>query len=228
MSDDLAGYYARRAREYERIYEKPERRTDLAALRRVLPTFFTGRDVLEVACGTGWWTQTLFLSARSIVAVDINAEVLEIARAKPHPESRVRFVLGDAFALDEIEGRFDGAFSGFWWSHVELRRLRDFLGALHARLAPGARVVHVDNRYVEGSSTPIARRDEAGNTYQIRTLDGGDTFEVLKNFPEADEVRAALDGIADDVHVVELDYYWFVTYVTREGRRKRARSAPRR
>lgn len=218
MSDDLATYYARRAREYERVYEKPERRTDLAALRRVLPTFFTGRDVLEVACGTGWWTHAIAACARSVVAMDVNPEVLEIARAKPHQASRVRFELGDAFALDAVAGRFDGAFSGFWWSHVPRQELGRFLSSLHARLRPGARVVHVDNRYVEGSSTPLSRRDDAGNTMQLRRLENGDGYEIIKNFPTPDEVRAAIGDRAEDVHVVELDYYWFVSYVTAPGR----------
>jgi demethylmenaquinone methyltransferase/2-methoxy-6-polyprenyl-1,4-benzoquinol methylase len=214
VSDDLATYYARRAREYEQVYEKPERRTDLVALRRVLPTFFTGRDVLEVACGTGWWTHAIAAYARSVVAIDVNPGVLEIARAKPHQESRIRFEVGDAYTLDAIDGRFDGAFSGFWWSHVPREELGRFLTSLHARLRPGARVVHVDNRFVVGSSTPLSRRDEAGNTMQLRRLGNGDTFEIIKNFPTPEEVRVALAAYADDVHVVELDYYWFVSYVT--------------
>lgn len=55
MTDLLHTYCARRAAEYERVYDKPERQADLAAMRRWLPPHFAGRRVLEVACGTGWW-----------------------------------------------------------------------------------------------------------------------------------------------------------------------------
>lgn len=53
---DLRAYYARRAVEYEAIYAQPERQADLRTLEAALPACFSGRSVLEVACGTGWWT----------------------------------------------------------------------------------------------------------------------------------------------------------------------------
>ena len=40
--DSLADYYARRAAEYERIYAKPERQADLAALRSRIAGLFAG------------------------------------------------------------------------------------------------------------------------------------------------------------------------------------------
>ena len=52
----LQSYYAQRATEYERIYLKPERQAELRALEAWLPSVFAGRRVLEIACGTGWWT----------------------------------------------------------------------------------------------------------------------------------------------------------------------------
>ena len=56
----------------------------------------------------------------------------------------------------------------------------------------------LDNNYVEGSSTPIARRDSDGNTFQKRTLEDGAEFEVLKNFPTGTELCASVNGTADD------------------------------
>ena len=68
-------YYAARAREYERIYHKPERQADLARLREAVPAPFTNRTVLEVACGTGYWTQHMARTARSICAThQVNTE----------------------------------------------------------------------------------------------------------------------------------------------------------
>ena len=95
-ANNLAEYYARRAAEYEKIFAKPERQPDLACLRALLPGLFAGRDVLEVACGTGYWTQIISGSARSILATDINEEVLEIARHKTYPNHNVAFQIADA------------------------------------------------------------------------------------------------------------------------------------
>jgi demethylmenaquinone methyltransferase/2-methoxy-6-polyprenyl-1,4-benzoquinol methylase len=103
--------------------------------------------------------------------------------------------------------------AAFWWSHVPMARLRGFLVGFHRMLSPTARVVLIDNAYVEGSSTPISRTDESGDTYQIRKLDDGSTHEVLKNFPTESELRAAVDGTATGVQVEFLQYYWILSYV---------------
>jgi hypothetical protein len=80
------------------------------------------------------------------------------------------------------------------------------------RLEPGARVAMLDNRYVEGSSTPITRRDEAGNTYQQRTLDDGSAHEVLKNFPTREQAFAALGSRARNPQWIEHVHYWVLGY----------------
>ena len=95
---------------------------------------------------------------------------------------------------------------------MPLERLRAWLDSLHARLKPGARVVFLDNRFVEGSSTPIARRDGQGNTWQQRRLDDGSTHDVLKNFPTQDQALAALGPRAQQAQWVEFDHYWILSY----------------
>jgi len=211
----MASYYARRADEYELIFRKPERQNDLRALRTFVSETFAGRHVLEIACGTGYWTQILAGSAASVTATDVNDEVLEIAQAKPRVRETVRFRREDAYALPSFPERFTAGFAGFWWSHVPKARLRPFLTGLHQALAPGATMVFLDNAYVRGSSTPLSRRDADGNTYQRRTLHDGSAHEVLKNFPTEEELRQALDGLAVNVRVGFLPHFWVVTYVPR-------------
>jgi 2-polyprenyl-3-methyl-5-hydroxy-6-metoxy-1,4-benzoquinol methylase len=209
-SAELIDYYRRRASEYEAIYAKPERQDDLAALKAKLADLVRGRRMLEVACGTGYWTAIMADSAASIVATDAAEEPLGIARGKALPAGKVRFRLADAYSLDAGLGRFDGAFAGFWWSHVPRARLREFLASLHARLQPGAVVVLLDNRYVEGSSTPITSLDGEGNSYQLRRLGDGSQVRVLKNFPSEELLRA--DLAPSRVSYEALDYYWLAHY----------------
>ena len=208
----MASYYARRADEYEVIFQKPERQNDLRALRSFVLETFAGRHVLEIACGTGYWTQILASTAASVTATDVNDEVLEIAQAKPRMRETVQFRREDAYALPSFPQRFTAGFAGFWWSHVPKPRLRPFLSDLHQTLAPGATMVFLDNAYVRGSSTPLSRRDADGNIYQRRTLHDGSTHEVLKNFPTEAEIREALDGLAFNVRVGFLPHFWVVTY----------------
>ncbi|HEX5830096.1 MAG TPA: class I SAM-dependent methyltransferase [Gemmatimonadaceae bacterium] len=210
---ELAGYYAARAAEYERVYERPERQRDLARLRAIVAEFARRRRVLEVACGTGYWTAVVARTARSVLATDITEEVLAVARAKSLPPERVTFRRANAYDLTAVPGDVDAALAAFWWSHVPREELPRFLHGLHGRLASGARVLLLDNRYVEGSSTPIARTDARGNTYQRRVLTDGTAYEVLKNFPTPAEVRGALESAgAGNVTVVELPYYWYASY----------------
>jgi SAM-dependent methyltransferase len=215
---ELLAYYAARAKEYEKVYDKPERQADLARLHEIVPAFFVDRDVLEIACGTGYWTRRIALSARSIVATDLTRETMEVARANQPDWPNVKFLRADAFDLGPVPGTFDSAFAGFFWSHVRHRDVQRFLAGLNRRLGAGALVVLVDNRYVEGSNYPITRTDQGGNTYQTRTLENGSVHEVLKNFPTSMElitsIRAA-GGTA--VEVVELEHYWYATYVSPRG-----------
>lgn len=222
----LAAYYARRAPEYERIYALPERQADLARLRAMLPPLFAGRDVLEIACGTGYWTPIIAQQARSVLATDVGREVLELARLKPVPEGRVRFAIADAFDADSLRALrpddhpWDAAFVGFLWSHIALSRIPAFLDGLGSVLAPGSLVVAIDNRPVEGSSTPIARVDAEGNSYQLRHLEGGGEQEVLKNFPSAEALFSAVAPLGDAPVIDELTFYWVLRYTTRAGGRE--------
>jgi SAM-dependent methyltransferase len=207
----LADYYERRAPDYDAVYAKPERQADLGRLQALLPPLFADRSVLEVAAGTGYWTQFLAPVAREVYATDYNAAPLAIARSRSYPRGNVRFGRADAFALS---GSFDAAFVGFWWSHMMLGDVDRFLAGLCSCLRPGSVAAIVDNRYVEGSNYPITRTDNSGNTYQQRSLPDGSTYEVLKNFPTAAELVAIASRHGSGADVVELDYYWMLTLTT--------------
>ena len=212
VSPELVDYYRRRAGEYESIYAKPERQADLAVLRRHIPERMAGRHVLEVACGTGYWSVLVARSAKSLTATDAVQEPMAIARSKDYGGHAVRFELADAYALPSSLGRFDAAMAVFWWSHVPRSRVGAFLASLHARLAPGARVVLMDNRYVDGSSTPLVEHDAEGNSYQLRRLADGSENRVLKNFPSEAQLRADLAPHARSLGYRALEYYWLAEY----------------
>lgn len=218
----MRSYYAQRAATYERVYHKPERQADLRAMEAWMPSAFAGRDVLEVACGTGWWTPHGARDAQRWLATDLNPETMELARQKPLPGC-VHLAEVDAYSWQGLtEARaasgaapgtpFTAAFSGCWWSHVPLQQLSLWLESLHAYLAPGARVVFLDNSYVQTSNLPITHSDAAGNTYQTRTLDDGSVHEVLKNFPTRDQAVAAIGPRARAVQWLPFAHYWVLAY----------------
>src|SRR2546426_8844241 len=83
VTEEMTRYYARRAAEYERVYEIPAWQPALAELRRRVPAFFAGRGVFEVACGTGYWAAHVATPALGVHATHVNEETLALARARP-------------------------------------------------------------------------------------------------------------------------------------------------
>jgi SAM-dependent methyltransferase len=211
----LGDYYAQRAYEYDEIYRKPERQADLARLKELLPPLVAGKRVLEIAAGTGYWTQVLAQSAASISATDLNAETIGIAAQRDYGPAAVTLRTADAYQLEAVPGEFDLVFCGFWWSHIARADIERFLAGVRARTGAGTTLVLVDNRYVTGSSTPISRRSPEGNSYQLRRLADGREYEVIKNFPVREQVAADLAPGADEVTWTELDYFWLATAVLR-------------
>lgn len=208
-------YYAARAPEYDLVYQKPERQADIAVLQAALPRRLKGLRLLEVACGTGFWTQFIAPVARHVLALDASPETMAIARQRV-PPGQVTFREGDAYALPQDWRGLDAAFAGFWFSHVPIARRAEFLQGLHRCLAPGARVVLIDNRFVDGSNHAVSETDADGNTYQSRKLADGSTHRVLKNFPSRDELEGLVAGQARPLpnapEVDALRYYWCFEY----------------
>ncbi|MCC6535673.1 MAG: methyltransferase domain-containing protein [Burkholderiales bacterium] len=209
-SADMLQYYARRSGEYERIYQRPERQGDLRQLTAAIEAVFAGRRVLDIACGTGYFSAWAARRASSLVGLDANEETLALARAKNIPKAR--FEHADAYALPLPAVAYSGCLMSFWCSHVPRQHMAAFLAGVCKVLEPGAPVLIADNTYVEGSSTALARRDAAGNTYQERVLEDGGRYEVLKNFPTCAELLrwGLLHG--SGVELRTLTYYWLLLF----------------
>ena len=167
MSASMADYYQARAPEFENVYDKPERQSDLNKLRTWLADEARGSTLLEVACGTGYWTSVAATSAKAIVATDFNLAPLEIAHSKdlgPH----VTFAQADAFALPDYGLGVDAGMAHFWWSLVSVADQQRFLAHFASKLRQAAKLLMIDNNFVLGSMTPASRTDALGNTYQKR------------------------------------------------------------
>jgi SAM-dependent methyltransferase len=208
----MEAYYASRAAEYDSVYLKPERQRDLRAIERWLPPLFANAAVLELACGTGYWTQFLAPEAARVVGLDASPETLQVARSRALGE-KVTFVVGDAYNVPQSLGGFGAAFAGFWFSHVPIARRSGFLRGLNASLSRGSKVVLLDNRFVAGSSSPISETDGEGNTYQIRKLKDGSTHRVLKNFPTEEELHGSLAGAGMQAKLTTWEYFWAFEYL---------------
>ena len=97
-------------------------------------------DVLELACGTGIWTEQLLKIGQHITALDASPEVIEVNRAKLKSD-RVTYEQADLFTW-EPDQTYDLVFFGFWLSHVPPEQVEAFHGpaATSFWLIPGGRL----------------------------------------------------------------------------------------
>lgn len=209
-------YYNRRAREYEAVYHRddPIRQRELAEMETAIQKAMRGKRVLEVACGTGYWTERAAKTAEHITAIDAAPETLEIARAKKLPSDRVDFRLGDAFRLD-VTGSFDAGLAMFWFSHVPKARIEEFLRGFHAVLGQGSTVFMAENMLQEGVGGELIRKPGIEDTFKRRTLADGSVHEVLKNYYDRSELEALLSLFAMDLRVEMGTCFYRVQYKTR-------------
>jgi 2-polyprenyl-3-methyl-5-hydroxy-6-metoxy-1,4-benzoquinol methylase len=71
-NNEMENYYAKRVLEYENIYLKPERQEYINESKNLLRNYFSNRNVLEIACGTGFWTEIISEVSKDILAIDLN------------------------------------------------------------------------------------------------------------------------------------------------------------
>lgn len=209
----LQRYYSLRAPEYEKVYERddPARQEELAELTAALEKALRRRRVLEIACGTGYWTAIASRVARHIVAIDSSPEMLAIASQKRIRRGRVEFRRADAYTLEDVPGEFDAGLANFWLSHVPRERVLSFLRAFQHRLAPGSVVFMADNQYVPGQDGELVTRPGEKDTFKRRTLSDGSQVEILKNYYDADQLHRLLKPLASDLRVDAGEIFWWVT-----------------
>lgn len=222
MTDDdiirqMNEYYFKRAglHDYCMSYTSNEDMEKLlGAIIRLFEKDIIGRDVLEIACGTGNWTQILARRARSVLATDINEPMLEIARRKSYANPYVRFEAVDAYSLGKIKGTFNAAFAADWWSHIPGTMITPFLKGLHSRLRKGARVIFLDMTPRASLNIESHFYNENGDFVRRRSLPDGGEYLVVKNFPTENELKGILKGMAEDIRFHEhLNLQrWMVSY----------------
>lgn len=190
MTDDVLAsqldYYRRRATEYDATaYGDLE--AARARIERIVGDFAPSGAVLEVACGTGMWTQALAGAAETVTALDAAPETIAIARERVRADN-VTFEVADVFSW-ATTARFDVIFFSAWLSHVPAERFGEFWRILRGLLAEGGRALFVDEpaeirdkeTYVPGADGIVERR-----------LNDGSTYRIVKNFIDPERLEQQL------------------------------------
>ncbi|MBW2119721.1 MAG: class I SAM-dependent methyltransferase, partial [Deltaproteobacteria bacterium] len=121
LIEEMNAYYDRHAPWHDQCmgYESNDNMEKLLTpIIKVFERHIRNKDVLEIACGTGNWTQFLAKRARSVLAVDMSPAALKIARTKISEYKNVSLGLANAYSLDGVCDLFDLVFAADWWSHI--------------------------------------------------------------------------------------------------------------
>jgi ubiquinone/menaquinone biosynthesis C-methylase UbiE len=214
MTDDVLqqqiDYYRARAGEYDewfyRVgrYDHGEAQNKLwfEEARQVMDALHrTGvvDNALELAAGTGIWTEQLLKIAQHITGVDASPEVLAINRKRLNSD-KVVYQQADLFQW-QPEKTYDLVFFSFWLSHVPPDKLDIFLKVVYQATNQSGRVFIVDSRPAPTSSANNHQPYEADSVYHTRKLNDGREFKIFKIFYEPDALQEKLDALGFDADV---------------------------
>jgi SAM-dependent methyltransferase len=209
--DAVARYYAKTAADYDIKEEDPEREADLEEVADGLAPLVAGQTVLDLACGSGRWTEVLAADAARVIGIDVNDAMLELARERGLPADKVTFRQADGLDLPDDLGPVDVVFIGFWWSHLTRDGQERLLAGLRARVGKGTQLIVLDDEYVDGISEPVARTDAQGNTYQVVSAPDGERFELPKSYPTDSALRKRLGNVAREIRIARWESCWVLT-----------------
>ncbi|MCV3214610.1 methyltransferase domain-containing protein [Plectonema radiosum NIES-515] len=190
-------YYRARAKEYDEWfyrlgrYDRGEEFNqrwfdEVAVVKAALYQLQAAENILELACGTGIWTQELVKIGKKITAIDASEEVIEINRQKllSFP---VKYHQLDLFTWEpDIE--YDLVFFAFWLSHVPPALLDLFLRKVYNSVRVGGQVFLVDSRFEPTSTAKNHIFESDKNIYQTRKLNNDEEFQIVKIFYQPDEL----------------------------------------
>jgi demethylmenaquinone methyltransferase/2-methoxy-6-polyprenyl-1,4-benzoquinol methylase len=217
LLDQQIAYYRGRASEYDQWFLRegrydygPEQRrrwfAEVAEVRRALDLLAPWGEVLELAAGTGWWTEQLLAHAERITAVDASPETITISRAKLG-SYRVRYVQADLFTWTPNR-RYDLVFFSFWLSHVPHDRFAAFWETVRDALAPGGAAYVIDSAFDPSSTAKDHAVPNRGAGVVTRKLNDGREFRIVKLFYRPDELASKLSALGWRADIAQTQRYF--------------------
>ncbi len=215
-------YYQARANEYDNWFfrrgrfDRGEDATQrwfaqVEEVRRAVSNLpLDDKNVLELAPGTGIWTEILCDRVAHLTAVDASREMIALNRERLGERvSKVTFIEADLFEWLPT-GEFDAVVFCFWISHIPMRRIDVFLSRVASMLTPGGTLFFLDGRKEPTSTSGDHVLPLDDEELMTRRLDDGREFVIYKNFFASHVLEEKCRSVGLDVTVHETeDYFQF-------------------
>jgi demethylmenaquinone methyltransferase/2-methoxy-6-polyprenyl-1,4-benzoquinol methylase len=205
-------YYRARAGEYDEWFYRKGRYNrgdaenaawfdDVAEAAGALAALGPIQSALELAAGTGLWTQRLAQQCATVTAVDASPEVIAINQGRVTPGTNVNYLQQDLFSWRPTE-RYDLVFFSFWLSHVPPERFAAFWEMVRGSLSLGGRAFLIDSLYTDRSTARDHTLAGPEATSMLRRLNDGREYHIVKVFydPQVLETRLATLGWQASMH----------------------------
>jgi demethylmenaquinone methyltransferase/2-methoxy-6-polyprenyl-1,4-benzoquinol methylase len=221
MTDEIIqeqiAYYSARAEEYDEWFYRQGRYDrgqeinqnwfdEVAVVKDALYKLGSLENILELACGTGIWTQELLKIGSKVTALDASPEVIEINRRKLG-HTNVEYQQIDLFVW-EPDREYDLVFFSFWLSHVPPLLLDSFLSKVYQAVRVGGKVFIIDSLFSPTSTAKNHILKNDNSIYIQRTLNDGREFQVVKIFYQQEQLQDKLTNFGFDVDVKMTDNYF--------------------
>jgi demethylmenaquinone methyltransferase/2-methoxy-6-polyprenyl-1,4-benzoquinol methylase len=223
-------YYRKRAPEYdawanredgfdrgelnEGWYEEKRRLAE--ALRSFAPT----GTVLEIAGGTGQWTEQLLRYTPLLTVLDAAPVALEENRKRTAQHTKmIDYHLADIFSWEPPE-RYDVVFFSYWLSHVPPERFEELWEKIGRCLKPAGRVFLIDNLPTQEAEALDPETPGEDDVSVLRRAPDGKVYRVWKVLWRPEELRKVMLDLGWDLEVFPTGDYFLWAQGTHTGVRQ--------
>ena len=234
--EEQKAYYRARAKEYDQWFYRRGRydlgpahtkqwEAEAGEVRRALTEVNLTGHVLDMAAGTGIWTQDLVQTAEHVTALDSSREMIELNRQRVQ-SSNVTYTVADLFYWQPVIA-YDAVFMGFWLSHVPPAQLYEFIGTMVGALKSGGKIFFVDS-LMEPSATAKDSAEEisgrkaadrlSSNDYVTmrRRLNDGREFQIVKVYYMPDDLADRFKTFNIDLVIKQTDNFFIYGWGAKE------------
>lgn len=212
-------YFDARVPEYDASMEPdatdPEF-TEWRAIRDLVRNLGLSGDVVDLAAGTGKWTELFYRDASSVTLVDASPQALEIA-ARRLAADHVSYVAADLFTW-QPERQYDVVFSSFWLCHVPPALVTGFIEMVAGACRAGGRLVLVDEHNFDDPGLEVAAAAEEDAWVSHRGVRDGRRFRLVKVRHNPEEIERQLTAGGWRTSLDHHGEYFYVLSATRSGR----------
>jgi demethylmenaquinone methyltransferase/2-methoxy-6-polyprenyl-1,4-benzoquinol methylase len=219
-------YYRARASEYDEWFYRQGRydrgeelnarwKSEVDVLKNALFQLGKFNEILELASGTGIWTQELLSIGNKITAIDASEEVIELNRHKLNAPN-VKYRQMNLFTW-EPDAEYDLVFFSFWLSHIPPEFIDAFLNKVYKSTRVGGQAFIIDSRFEPTSTAKNHTLKDDRGIYVNRKLNNGQEYKICKIFYQPEQLQDKLIQAGFQANVNMTDNYFIYATARKLG-----------